>query len=59
MCEYFWTGPNNYEDKELGIKNLRKAAGFTFEKALFGRGSPIKKEAVQKLRSFYNKWNTK
>lgn len=44
-----------YENRDLGIKSLVKAAGFTFEKALFGHGNPLEKDASQKLKDFYIK----
>ncbi|GLU53518.1 MBL fold metallo-hydrolase [Dyadobacter frigoris] len=44
-----------YEDKDLGVKSLGKAAEFKFDKALFGHGNPLEKDASQQLKNFYNK----
>lgn len=43
-----------YENKDLGIKSIGKASELMFDKALFGHGNPIEKNASQKLKEFYN-----
>jgi glyoxylase-like metal-dependent hydrolase (beta-lactamase superfamily II) len=39
-----------YEDRTLGVKSILKAAELGFEKAVFGHGRPILKNAAEKLR---------
>lgn len=38
-----------YEDLDLGIKSIIKAASFNFDKAVFGHGRPVKKYASKKI----------
>ncbi len=40
-----------YEDRELGIKSIQKAASFDFDKAIFGHGKPILKNANKQMRA--------
>ncbi|NIJ54099.1 MBL fold metallo-hydrolase [Dyadobacter arcticus] len=39
-----------YEDRQLGIKSVLKAADFEFDIAVFGHGSPLKGSANAKLK---------
>lgn len=39
-----------YEDRELGIKSILKAAAFDFETAVFGHGKALRKLANKKLK---------
>ena len=47
-----------YEDKDLGIKSIGKAADLVFEKAVFGHGNPIESQASRKLKDFYHRLQT-
>ncbi len=38
------------ENKDLSIKSILKAASFSFDKAVFGHGSPLKDSANKKLK---------
>lgn len=38
------------EDPDLSVKSILKAASFSFDKALFGHGSPLKVSANKKLK---------
>lgn len=40
-----------YEDYELGLESLRKLADLKFEVAVFGHGTPIRKDAVGRFRT--------
>jgi len=39
-----------YEDRALGIESIQKTAAFDFNKALFGHGKPLMKDANKKLK---------
>ena len=39
-----------YEDVDLGVKSIRKAASFDFDNAVFGHGGAIKQDAGKKMR---------
>ncbi|MBE9461728.1 MBL fold metallo-hydrolase [Dyadobacter subterraneus] len=47
-----------YEDIKLGIKSIGKVTNFMFDKAVFGHGNSLEKDADQKLKDFYNKLNS-
>ena len=40
-----------YEDRDVGRQSILRAAGFTFNKAVFGHGGAVKQGASQKLRA--------
>ncbi len=44
-----------YEDRAVGIQSILKTAAFDFDKAIFGHGKPIMKDANKKLREFGKK----
>ncbi len=44
-----------YEDRELGRKSILKAAGFSFDKAVFGHGNLLKDGANEKLKEKFSK----
>lgn len=39
-----------YEDKELGLKSIQKAAALNFDKAVFGHGGQLQPDANRKLK---------
>ncbi len=43
-----------YEDRELGVASIRKAAALDFEKAVFGHGRSLIKDANKKLREKFS-----
>ncbi|CAG4988502.1 Hydroxyacylglutathione hydrolase [Dyadobacter sp. CECT 9275] len=43
------------EDVNVAIDSIGKAAAFHFDKALFGHGNPLMKDADKALRAFYKK----
>ncbi|MEX8548706.1 MAG: MBL fold metallo-hydrolase [Mucilaginibacter sp.] len=44
-----------YEDINLGRKSILKAAGFSFDKAVFGHGNLLKDGANEKMKAKFNK----
>lgn len=44
-----------YEDRDLGIQSILKAARSGFGKAVFGHGKPIMKDAAKKMRAKFER----
>jgi glyoxylase-like metal-dependent hydrolase (beta-lactamase superfamily II) len=44
-----------HEDPALAVDSIGKVAAFNFDKALFGHGNPIMKNADKAIRAFYEK----
>ncbi len=44
-----------HEDIAEGIKSIGKVAAFDFDKAIFGHGNPIMKDASKAMKAFYQK----
>jgi glyoxylase-like metal-dependent hydrolase (beta-lactamase superfamily II) len=43
------------EDQQLSVESIGKVSKFAFDKAVFGHGDPLMKDANKKLNAFYNK----
>ncbi len=43
-----------YEDRELGIQSILKAANYDFDKAVFGHGSPLMQSANRKIKEKFS-----
>lgn len=44
-----------HEDLDVAIESIGKVAGFHFDKAIFGHGNPIMKDASKAIGAFYQK----
>lgn len=47
-------GSTVYEDSELGMQSIRKAASFDFDTAVFGHGRPLQPAANKKLKEKFS-----